>query len=105
MQKLICKLSKRFANCELQMANLNPELYQNLNDMVYSSCDIEQNILKLLILGHFLPFYPLKTQKIEILKNEKNLPNISSFYTCVTKKTKTVKKAWRYYPFIHKCVP
>ena len=34
--------------------------YQNLDDMIYSSWDIEQNILKLVILGHFLPFYPPK---------------------------------------------
>ena len=39
--------------------------------MIYSSWDIEQNILKLVILGYFLPFYPLKTSKITILKNEK----------------------------------
>ena len=45
--------------------------YQNLNDMLYSSWDIEQNILKLLILGHFLPFYPLKTVEIKISKNKK----------------------------------
>ena len=45
--------------------------YQNLNDMIYSSWDIEQNKLKLVILGHFLPFIPLKTPKIKILKNEK----------------------------------
>ena len=38
--------------------------------MIYSSRDIEQNILKLVILGHFLPFYPLQTPKIKILKNE-----------------------------------
>ena len=44
--------------------------YQNLN-MIYSSWDIEQNILKFVILGHFLPFYPLKTPTIKILKNEK----------------------------------
>ena len=44
--------------------------YQNLDDMIYSSWDIEQNILKLVILGHFLPFYPLKTPKIKILKSE-----------------------------------
>ena len=36
-------------------------------------------MLKLVILGHFLPFYPLKTQKIKILKNEKS--------------------CWRYYHF------
>ena len=45
--------------------------YQNPDDMIYSSWDIEQNIMKLVILGHFLPFYPHKTPKIEILKNEK----------------------------------
>ena len=39
--------------------------------MIYSSWDIEQNILKLVILGYFLLFYPLKTLKIKILKNEK----------------------------------
>ena len=45
--------------------------YQNLNDIIYSSWDIEQNILKLVILGHFLPFYPLKTPKIKIFKKQK----------------------------------
>ena len=36
--------------------------------MIYSSWDIEQNKLKLLISGHFLPFYPpknLKSQNFE----------------------------------------
>ena len=55
--------------------------YQNLDDMIYSSWDIEQNKLKLVILGHFLPFIPLKTSKIKILKNE----NI----------------CWRYHHFTH----
>ena len=45
--------------------------YQNLNDMIYSSWDVEQNILELVILGHFLTFTPLKVPKIKILKNEK----------------------------------
>ena len=31
--------------------------YQNLDDMIYSSYDIEQNILKLRILGQFFTFY------------------------------------------------
>ena len=31
--------------------------------MIYSSLDIEQNILTLVILGHFLPFYPPKNPK------------------------------------------
>ena len=38
--------------------------------MIYSSWDIERNILKLVILGRFLPLYPLQTPKIKILKNE-----------------------------------
>ena len=41
--------------------------------MIYNSLDIEQNILKLVTLGYFLPFYPLKNPNIKILKNEKNL--------------------------------
>ena len=45
--------------------------YQKLGDMIYSSRDTEQNKLKLVILGHFLPFISLKTPKIKILKNEK----------------------------------
>ena len=45
--------------------------YQNLDDMIYSSKNIEQNILELVILGHFLLFYPLQTRKIKILKIEK----------------------------------
>ena len=53
--------------------------------MIYSSWDIEQNILKLVILGHFLPFYPLKTPKIKILKKWITLLEISSFYTCAPK--------------------
>ena len=44
--------------------------YQNL-DMIYSSWDIEQNKLKLVILGHFLPFIPLKIPKTKNWKNEK----------------------------------
>ena len=49
--------------------------------MIYSSWDIEQNIMKLVILGHFLPFYSLKTPKIKNFKNE--------------------KISWRYYHFTH----
>ena len=45
--------------------------YQNLDGMICSSWDIEQNKLKLVILGHFLPFIPLKIPKIKILKKEK----------------------------------
>ena len=56
--------------------------YQTLNDIIHSSWDIEQNILKLVLLGHFFClFTPLKTPKIKIL-NEK-----FCWYTCVPKMT------------------
>ena len=53
--------------------------YQNLDDMIYSSWDTEKNILKLGILGHFLPFIcPFGVFP-------KNQNQISLFYTCVPK--------------------
>ena len=56
--------------------------------MIFSSWDIEQNTLKFVILGHFLPFIPLKPPKIKILKNQKICWRyISSFYTCAPKIT------------------
>ena len=43
--------------------------------MIYSSWDIKHDRLKLVILGHFSPFYPppLKTQKIKILGKMKKI--------------------------------
>ena len=61
--------------------------YQNLDDMIYSSWDIEQNILKLVNVGPFLPFYPLKKPKNQTFKKWKNLLEISLFFTCVPKST------------------
>ena len=49
--------------------------YQNPNDVIYNSWDIEQNILKLVILGHFCPFTPLKHPKSKILKKLKKIPD------------------------------
>ena len=43
--------------------------------MIYSYWDIEHNILKLAILGHFLTFYPPKNPK------NQNFENPLSFYT------------------------
>ena len=51
--------------------------------MIYSSCDVECDRLKFIIMGNFLPFYPppplspplrpsLKPKKSEFWKNEKN---------------------------------
>ena len=78
--------------------------------MIYSFWDIECDRLKLVIMGHFLPFYtlPWKSKKIRILK--KKLLEISSFYTCVPKATiiwgivpdirsKTDKKFCNFGPF------
>ena len=39
------------------------------------------------ISDHFLPFYPLTTYKIKILKNKKKHLEMSSFYKCVAKIT------------------
>ena len=47
-----------------------------------SSWDVEQNILKLIILGHFLPFNPPKNPKNQNSEKRKNLLEISWFYTC-----------------------
>ena len=46
---------------------------------MYSSWDTECDSLKLVILGHFLPFYPSKNPKIKILKKMKKLLEISAF--------------------------
>ena len=54
-------------------------------DDIYRSWDIEHDGLKLVIFGHFLPFYPPKNQKNQNLDKLKKLPEISSFYTCVPK--------------------
>ena len=54
------------------------------NHIMYGSRDTKcdrQNFI--VILGHFLPFYPLTTQKIKILKKSKNYWEILSFYTSV----------------------
>ena len=58
--------------------------YQNL-DVIYSSWDIEENIMKLVILGHFLPFYPHKNPKRQNFEKWKNFLETSSFYACVPK--------------------
>ena len=53
---------------------------KNLDDMVYISWDIERDRMKLVVFGHFLPFYPLKSQKIKVLKKWKTLLDTKSFY-------------------------
>ena len=68
--------------------------YQNLDDMIYSSSDIEQNKLKLVILGHFLPFIPLKTPKIKILQNEKICLRHHHFHMCTKNHNHIMYDSW-----------
>ena len=45
----------------------------HINDMIYSSWDIEHDRLKLVILGHYLFFYQKRAQRIKILKKMKKI--------------------------------
>ena len=46
---------------------------KNLDDMIYSSLDAERDKLKLVFLGHFFPFYPLKNPKNQNFENKKKI--------------------------------
>ena len=64
--------------------------------MIYCSWDKEQNILELVILGHFLPFHPPKNLKNQNFEKWIHLLEIS-FYTCAPKITIiwcTVHEIW-----------
>ena len=67
--------------------------YRNL-DMIYSSWDTEQNILKLVILGHFLPLYTPKKPQNQNFEKWKNLLEISSSYKCVQKSQYMMYGSW-----------
>ena len=62
--------------------------------MLYSSWDTEQNILKLLILGDFLPFYPLKTIEIKISKNKKFAEDIIILHMCTKNYNQMTYGSW-----------
>ena len=59
--------------------------------MIYSSWDIECDRPKLVIMDHFLPFYPppppnkkkTKKEKNQNFEKMKKIAEVSSFYTCV----------------------
>ena len=53
-----------------------------------------QNILKLVILGHFWPLYPLKNPKNQNFDKWKNLLQISSFYKWVPKSQYMMYSSW-----------
>ena len=66
---------------------------QNL-DMFYSSWDIEHNKLKLVILGHFLPFIPLKTLKIQNFEKWKSDEYIIILYMCTKNHNHMMYSSW-----------
>ena len=61
-------LEKKYRKTDGDLINLHL-CTKNLDDMIYSSWDIERDRLKFEILGHFLPFYPPPSK---FWKNEKN---------------------------------
>ena len=71
------KLKKTPGDIILHMSTIN------YNHMMYGSWDIGRDRQIFVILEHFLPIYPLKTQRIKILKKWKKRLEILSFYTSV----------------------
>ena len=66
-----------------------------LNDVIYSSWDIEQNILKLVILGHFLPFNPHKKHlKPKFWKMKKFAGDIIILYICTKNHNHMMYGSW-----------
>ena len=62
--------------------------------MIYSSWDIECDRLKLVILGHFLPFYsPKNPKKSKFWKNEK-IPGDIILHLCMTNHHHMMYEIW-----------
>ena len=65
----------------------------NLHDMIYSSWDMEYDRLKLVIMGHFLPFYPPKNPpKSELWKNESGY--VSILHICTKNHNHMMYASW-----------
>ena len=64
--------------------------------MIYNSWDIECNRLKLVIMGHFLPFYlpSLKPKKPEFWKNEKIAGDIIILHKCTKTHNHMTYSSW-----------
>ena len=96
-----------------QIINLHP--YPSiLDDIIYCSWDVECDRLKLVIMGHILPFYasppPKKKnpEKSEFWKNEKKkLPKKWPLTLLTTQKMKILKKWEKHLEILppHTCVP
>ena len=66
---------------------------KNLN-MIYSSWGIGRDRLKLVILGHFCCFIPLKTKKIEILKKWKKITRDIILHVCTKNHNHMMYDSW-----------
>ena len=66
---------------------------KNLNDMIYSYWD-EHDRLKLVILGHFLPFYPSKNKKSKFWKNTKTSGDIILWHMCTINEDHMMYGPW-----------
>ena len=64
---------------------------KNHDDMIYSSWDIECDRLKLVIMGHFLDFHPLKNPKNQNFEKTKKMHEIPSLYTCIPKNNNHIR--------------
>ena len=73
----------------LYFLKINKEKFQEISDMIYSSWDIECDRQKLVIMGHFLPFYtpPPKKPKKQNFEKMKKVTGDVIIYTSVPKTT------------------
>ena len=69
---------------------------RNDNHMIYGFSDIECNRqIFFVILGHFLPFYPLTARKIKIKNNPKKLPrDIIILHMCTKNYDQMMYGSW-----------
>ena len=70
---------------------------KNLDDMIYRSWEIERDRLKLVILGHVLPFYPLKNpknQNFEKMKKNNTAEDIIILYMCTKNDNHIMYDSW-----------
>ena len=62
--------------------------------MICSSWDIQRNRLKLVILGHLLPFYLHKTPKLKICKTKKFAGYIIILHMCIKNHNHIIYSSW-----------
>ena len=63
--------------------------------MIYSSWDIERERLKLVILGHFLPFYPSNDPENQNFQKMKKMSgNIILLHMCIINEDHMMYGSW-----------